>query len=76
MDTAKLFTTGGSQAVRLPKDYRFDGTEVFIRKKGGAVIIEPKSKRRWPRDFFHRIRITDRSFRRPDQGSLPAVPKL
>jgi virulence-associated protein VagC len=76
MDTAKLFTTGGSQAVRLPKDYRFDGTEVFIRKEGKAVIIEPKSKRRWPRNFFRKIRITDRAFRRPDQGSLPPVPEL
>jgi len=76
MDTAKLFTTGGSQAVRLPKDYRFEGTVVFIRKEGKAVIIEPKSKRRWPRDFFKKIRISDRAFRRPDQGSLPPVPSL
>jgi len=58
MDSAKLFTTGGSQAVRLPKDYRFDGTEVFIRREGKAVIIEPKSKRRWPRNFFKKIRIS------------------
>ncbi len=76
METAKLFTTGGSQAVRLPKDYRFEGTEVFIRKEGKAVIIEPKSKRRWPRNFFKSICITDRTFRRPEQGSLPQVPQL
>lgn len=76
MDTAKLFITGGSQAVRLPKEYRFDGTEVFISKQGKAVIIEPKSKRRWPRNFFKKIRITDGAFRRPAQGSLPPVPKL
>jgi antitoxin VapB len=76
MDTAKLFVTGRSQAVRLPKAYRFEGTEVFIRKEGKAVIIEPKSKRRWPRDFFKKIRISDRAFRRPDQGSLPPVPNF
>ncbi len=76
METAKLFTTGGSQAVRLPKDYRFNGTEVFIRREGKAVIIEPKSKRRWPRNFFKRIRIADRAFGRPEQGSLPPVPQL
>jgi antitoxin VapB len=76
METAKLFTTGGSQAVRLPKEYRFEGSEVFIRKEGKAVIIEPKSRRRWPRGFFQRIRITDRNFRRPSQGSLPPVPQL
>lgn len=76
METAKLFFTGGSQAVRLPKEYRFEGTEVFIRKEGKAVIIEPKLKRRWPRNFFGRIRITDRAFKRPEQGSLPRNPQL
>lgn len=41
MDTAKLFTNGRSQAVRLPKEYRFEGTEVFIKKMGNAVILLP-----------------------------------
>ena len=76
MGTAKLFTIGGSQAVRLPKEYRFEGVEVSIRKEGKAVIIEPKAKRCWPRSFFGRIRIADRRFRRPEQGSLPPVPQL
>ena len=44
--TAKLFTHGGSQAVRLPKAFRFEGTEVSIRKEGNAVILEP-AKRDW-----------------------------
>jgi antitoxin VapB len=39
--TAKLFTHGGSQAVRLPKAFRFEGTEVSIRKDGDRVILEP-----------------------------------
>jgi len=39
--TAKLFTHGGSQAVRLPKEFRFDGGEVRIRKDGDKVILEP-----------------------------------
>ena len=38
---AKLFTHGGSQAVRLPKAFRFDGSEVRIRKDGDKVILEP-----------------------------------
>ena len=38
---AKLFTHGGSQAVRLPKAFRFDGAEVRIRKEGDKVILEP-----------------------------------
>jgi len=37
--TAKLFTTGRSQAVRLPKAFRFEGKEVFIRKEGNCVIL-------------------------------------
>ena len=40
-DRAKLFWSGRSQAVRLPKEYRFDGTEVRIRRRGDAVILEP-----------------------------------
>ena len=41
MDTAKIFWSGRSQAVRLPKGFRFDGNEVRIRKRGHAVILEP-----------------------------------
>jgi len=41
MDTAKLFWSGRSQAVRLPKDFRFEGEEVRIRRHGNAVILEP-----------------------------------
>lgn len=43
MKTAKLFRHGGSQAVRLPKDFRFDGAEVLIEKRGNAVILRPKA---------------------------------
>ncbi len=42
METAKLFLNGQSQAVRLPKEYRFSGNEVFIRKIGNAVMLFPK----------------------------------
>ena len=41
MDTAKLFANGRSQAVRLPKEYRFEGTEVFIKKVGNTVVLIP-----------------------------------
>ena len=41
MTTAKLFWSGRSQAVRLPKDFRFRGGEVRIRRHGNAVILEP-----------------------------------
>lgn len=39
--TAKLFWSGRSQAVRLPKPFRMDGTEVRIRRQGRRVILEP-----------------------------------
>ena len=41
MDIAKIFYSGRSQAVRLPKSYRFEGQEVRIRRRGNAVILEP-----------------------------------
>lgn len=40
-DTAKLFMHGRSQAVRLPKAYRFEGTQVRVRREGRKVILEP-----------------------------------
>ena len=49
---AKLFTSGGSQAVRLPKAYRFDNQrEVLVSRKGQQVILEPLP-RRWSRAFI------------------------
>lgn len=42
MTTAKLFQHGGSQAVRLPKAFRFEGTEVVIERRGEEVILKPK----------------------------------
>ena len=44
MVTAKIFQNGQSQAVRLPKEFRFDNLkEVFIKKMNGMVILIPKS---------------------------------
>ena len=42
MKTARLFTNGNSQAVRLPKEFRFDDNEVVIRKVGDAVLLLPR----------------------------------
>lgn len=39
MRAAKLFTHGGSQAVRLPKEFRFEGTEVYVRRVGNEVVL-------------------------------------
>jgi antitoxin VapB len=43
--TARLFTHGRSQAVRLPKEFRFEGTEVRVTKAGDKVILEPLKKK-------------------------------
>ena len=50
--TAKLFRNGRSQAVRLPSDFRFQGSEVFIRKdpRTGEVILSPRPES-WDRFF-------------------------
>lgn len=42
MEVAKIFENGRSQAVRLPKQFRFSGEEVFVQKLGGAVLLVPK----------------------------------
>ncbi|XAH21093.1 type II toxin-antitoxin system VapB family antitoxin [Xylophilus sp. GW821-FHT01B05] len=41
METARLFASGRSQAVRLPKDYRFAGTEVVVKHFGNGVLLLP-----------------------------------
>lgn len=41
MDTAKVFWSGRSQAVRLPKAFRFDTDEVRIRREGSRIVLEP-----------------------------------
>ncbi len=41
MQKAKLFTNGRSQAVRLPKEFRLPGTEVYIRREGNKVVLIP-----------------------------------
>ena len=71
MDSAKVFMTGRSQAVRLPKAYRFDTDEVLIEKQAdGAVLLRPKPQgllgdRLWA--ILEGL-PDDATFVRPDQG--------
>lgn len=44
MKTAKVFQNGQSQAVRLPKEFRFDDDEVFIKKAGNVVQLIPRTE--------------------------------
>ena len=41
MDTAKLFQSGNSQAIRLPKAYRLPGDKVYIKRMGKAIVLLP-----------------------------------
>ncbi len=61
MKTAKLFQNGKSQAVRLPKEFRFDDSEVYIKKTGNVVQLIPRddswnslfsSLKKFSRDFM------------------------
>jgi antitoxin VapB len=59
---AKVFMTGRSQAVRLPKEYRVSGDSVYVKRLGNGILLLPKTGDRWaglfaaldqfPRDFL------------------------
>lgn len=47
MKTAKVFQQGNSQAVRLPKEFRFQEDEVYIKREGDTIVLLPKPASRW-----------------------------
>ena len=52
MARAKIFKHGGSQAVRLPKEFRFEVDEVDIHKEGDTVVLKPpRQPRRTPEEW-------------------------
>lgn len=55
MATAKLFKSGRSQAVRLPKEFRFEGKEVRIRRVGQGVLLEPIKGRKSLKALFEEM---------------------
>ncbi len=61
---AKLFKNGRSQAVRLHREFRFEGDEVKISKEGRKVILEPVENLEWPRGFWKHFR-EDKDFVTP-----------
>jgi antitoxin VapB len=58
MHTAKIFTNGKSQAVRLPKEFRLEGDEVYVNKVGGTVVLFPKENP-WAPFFESLSRFSD-----------------
>lgn len=73
MDSAKVFMTGRSQAVRLPKAYRFDSDEVLIeRRPDGALLLRPKPRLALGERLREILKDLpdDPAFVRPDQPPL------
>jgi len=79
MDTAKLFKIGRSQAVRLPKAYRFEGEEVYITRAGAAVVLLPKTQKTWD-DVFRALEMFEPGFRiereQPKEQHRPSLEPL
>jgi antitoxin VapB len=69
MSKAKVFQSGNSQAVRLPKEFRFPAgvEEVSIRRHGAQLILEPLERQEWPPDFWQAFGEMSDDFERPPQ---------
>ncbi len=67
--TTKIFWSGDSQVVRLPKGFRFadDAEEVVIRRDGDRIILEPLSATEWPAEFWTAFDGMPANFERPPQ---------
>ena len=65
---AKVFRTGRSQAVRLPKEFRFQTDTVLVRRQGRAVVLEPAHE--WPDGYVESFAGLPEDFARPPQGAL------
>ena len=65
--------SGNSQAVRIPKEYRFPAgmEEVSIRREGDQIILEPLEEREWPEEFWAAFGEMPEDFERPRQ--IPQV---
>lgn len=67
---AKVFWSGPSQAVRLPKAFRLNTTEITVKKVGNTLILEPAPKRKWPKRYAASFAHMPTDFKRPK--ALPA----
>ena len=64
---AKVFWTGRSQAVRLPKEFRVDAASVLIRREGSSIILEPIDA--WPEGYAESFSGVPGDLRRHAQGA-------
>lgn len=71
---AKVFWTGRSQAVRLPKEFRVESDTVLVRREGTAIVLEPADE--WPEGYVESFRGVPADFARPPQGKEEHREKL
>ena len=69
MPSAKVFWSGNSQAVRLPKGFRFppDTEEVEIHREGESLVLKLLPRVEWPADFWRAFEGMPEDFKRPPQ---------
>ena len=65
---ARVFWTGRSQAVRLPKEFRFQTDTVLVHRQGRAVVVEPAHE--WPEGYVESFAGVPEDFARPPQGQV------
>jgi antitoxin VapB len=65
---ARVFWTGRSQAIRLPKEFRFATDTVLVHRQGQAVVVEPADE--WPEGYVESFAGVPHDFTRPSQGKV------
>jgi antitoxin VapB len=70
MKTAKVFKSGNSQAVRIPKEFHLEGEEVEIRKRGASLVLKPR-KKSWAALIESLAKFTD-DFMAQERNQPPA----
>lgn len=65
---AKVFWTGRSQAVRLPKEFRFSTDTVLVHREGESVVLQPADA--WPEGYVESFAGVPEDFARPPQGEV------
>jgi antitoxin VapB len=71
---ARVFWTGRSQAIRLPKEFRVATDTVLVRREGSAIVIEPADG--WPEGYIESFAGIPDDFERPAQGEPERREKL
>ena len=68
MIVAKVFRNGRSQAIRLPKEFRFQTDTVLVHRQGSAVVVEPAHE--WPEGYVESFAGLAEDFTWPAQGKV------